>query len=208
MMHYIWLLTVVLGLLNYEPAAAELQEHCRWTLHHEVKSPPQILTVQQHIWRRAIEMISIAHSLIPVIVLQQALSVAVMLDLQWLRHRRQREQRYPNSTTTQRLCSTSVTAASTPLAKRDLPATTAFPSSRLSSACSCILTEIPKPTTIYATTKTVTKAPPACTDVNTIVQNGDFETGSLAPWLVLFSAPNLQDLGSCASVTIFHDHSH
>ncbi|KAL8678099.1 MAG: hypothetical protein Q9186_005538 [Xanthomendoza sp. 1 TL-2023] len=36
---------------------------------------------------------------------------------------------------------------------------------------------------------------PACKDAKSILPNGDFETGSLAPWLVLFSAPNLLDAG-------------
>ncbi|KAL8726142.1 MAG: hypothetical protein Q9166_006899 [cf. Caloplaca sp. 2 TL-2023] len=83
--------------------------------------------------------------------------------------------------------------------KRDLPATTAFPASRLSSACSCILTATPKPTTVYTSTKTNTRTttktvvPPSCTDAKTIVKNGDFETGSLAPWTVLSSSPELPD---------------
>ena len=63
------------------------------------------------------------------------------------------------------------------------------------SAVAAILTATLQPTTVYAATKTMTKEPPACKDVKTIVPNGDFETGSLAPWLVLFSAPNLQDQG-------------
>ena len=42
---------------------------------------------------------------------------------------------------------------------------------------------------------TSTATEPACKDVKTIVPNGGFETGSIAPWLVLFSAPNLQDSG-------------
>ncbi|MCJ1372877.1 hypothetical protein MMC20_004103 [Loxospora ochrophaea] len=52
---------------------------------------------------------------------------------------------------------TTVTATITgPVQKRDLPATTAYPASRLSSACSCILSSVPSPTTAYTTTKLVT----------------------------------------------------
>lgn len=72
--------------------------------------------------------------------------------------------------------------------KRDLSATTVFPASRLSSACSCILTAAPSPTTIATTkvaTVTVTK-PSACSVPTPIVKNGDFESGSVAPWNVSF----------------------
>ncbi|KAL8856867.1 MAG: hypothetical protein Q9178_006584 [Gyalolechia marmorata] len=54
------------------------------------------------------------------------------------------------------------------------------------------------PTTVYTSTKTITQtatrtgATPSCIDVKKIVRNGDFRTGSLAPWAVLFSAPKLK----------------
>lgn len=73
-----------------------------------------------------------------------------------------------------------VTAAA--VAQRDLPATTAFPPSRLSSACSCILTATPTPT-----------APLSCTDADPIVKNGNFEEGTLDPWTVLDSSPALPE---------------
>ncbi|KAI4222761.1 MAG: hypothetical protein L6R36_005919 [Xanthoria steineri] len=84
------------------------------------------------------------------------------------------------------------------LAKRNLPATTAFPAPRLSSACSCILTTIPEPTTIYTSTKTVTQSTTktlssaSCTHTAPIIQNGDFESGSLSPWTILSSYPDRQ----------------
>lgn len=77
-----------------------------------------------------------------------------------------------------------------PEAKRDLGATT-YPASRLSSACSCILTAQPTPTTVYTTTVTVTttvKPSAACTVPTPIVKNGGFESG-LAPWVVATVIP-------------------
>ena len=75
------------------------------------------------------------------------------------------------------------TTVNVPKAKRDLPATTSYPASRLSSACSCILTAAPKPTTVTVTTKTVTTTKSAACSVSTpIVKNGDFESGALSPW--------------------------
>ncbi|KAL8847330.1 MAG: hypothetical protein Q9221_007613 [Calogaya cf. arnoldii] len=87
----------------------------------------------------------------------------------------------PTIKTTNTTTSTTVTAGN---AKRDLPTTTAYPASRLSSACSCILTAAPSPTTIATTkvaTVTVTK-PSTCSVPTPIVKNGDFESASLAPW--------------------------
>lgn len=89
--------------------------------------------------------------------------------------------------------------ATATLAKRNLPATTAFPAPRLSSACSCILSAIPEPTTIYTSTKTITESTTkalssaSCTHIAPIIQNGDFETGSLSPWTVLSRDPDLKD---------------
>ncbi|CAO1596942.1 hypothetical protein XANCAGTX0491_000769 [Xanthoria calcicola] len=86
--------------------------------------------------------------------------------------------------------------ATATLAKRNLPATTAFPPPRLSSACSCILTTIPEPTTIYTSTKTIaqsttkTSSSASCTHAAPIIQNGDFETGSLSPWTILSRDPD------------------
>ena len=55
--------------------------------------------------------------------------------------------------------------------------------SRVSSACSCILTAAPSPTTIYTITKTL-PATPTCTPP-VIVQNGNFENGqNISPWVV------------------------
>ena len=80
-----------------------------------------------------------------------------------------------------------------PAEKRDLGATT-YPASRLSSACSCILTAKPTPTTVYTSTvtktatTTTTVKPATCTNPTTIVKNGDFEAG-LAPWTVASVTP-------------------
>ncbi|KAL8676371.1 MAG: hypothetical protein Q9186_007103 [Xanthomendoza sp. 1 TL-2023] len=91
--------------------------------------------------------------------------------------------------------STAATATATvsqrALEERDLPATTAFPSSRLSSACSCILTAKPTPTTVYTTTKTTTTTVAtgsSCSVPTPIVKNGGFEAGQ-APWAVTFVKP-------------------
>ncbi|KAL8678595.1 MAG: hypothetical protein Q9186_005057 [Xanthomendoza sp. 1 TL-2023] len=80
-------------------------------------------------------------------------------------------------------------------AKRHLPATTAYPASRLSSACSCILTATPDPSPVYASTDTIFQTTTkttlsSCKDANVIVANGDFETGSLAPWTILSRDPD------------------
>ncbi|KAL8657109.1 MAG: hypothetical protein Q9226_002242 [Calogaya cf. arnoldii] len=72
--------------------------------------------------------------------------------------------------------------ASTTLPNQSLPATTTYPASRLSSACSCILTSTPSTTQTTATQ--------TCTDTSPILQNGDFETGSLLPWTILSSTPD------------------
>ncbi|KAI4233151.1 MAG: hypothetical protein L6R40_007152 [Gallowayella cf. fulva] len=88
-----------------------------------------------------------------------------------------------------------ITRTATPPVEPDLPTTTAFPSSRLSSACSCIVTTTTKPTTLSPSTKTNTPtatAPPTCTDARVVVTNGDFETGSLAPWTLLSNDPDLR----------------
>ena len=66
---------------------------------------------------------------------------------------------------------------------------TTYPASRLSSACSCILTATPTPTTVVTTivsTVTAKSCPAAATP---IVKNGDFETGALAPWTLAQSYP-------------------
>lgn len=78
--------------------------------------------------------------------------------------------------------------------KRDLPATTQFPASRLSSACSCILTATPTPTTVYTATVTTTTTVGAgsCTVATPIVKNGNFESG-LAPWTVATVIPDPVD---------------
>ncbi|KAL8740409.1 MAG: hypothetical protein Q9190_006886 [Brigantiaea leucoxantha] len=100
--------------------------------------------------------------------------------------------------TTTTTITTTATAAN---AKRDLPATTAYEPSRLSSACSCILTSLPTPTTVYTATVTSTQtatttikpSAPGCTNPATIVKNGGFETGSLSPWELLTVIPPLPD---------------
>lgn len=51
-------------------------------------------------------------------------------------------------------------------------------------------------------TDPLTKPAPACVDAKPIVANGNFETGSLAPWLVLFSAPNLLDAAGAFSYNV------
>ena len=78
--------------------------------------------------------------------------------------------------------------------KRDLPATTKYPASRLSSACSCISTAQPTPTTVYTTTVTTTTTVGAgsCTVPTPIVKNGNFES-SLAPWTVATVIPDPVD---------------
>ncbi|KAL8842939.1 MAG: hypothetical protein Q9170_000344 [Blastenia crenularia] len=78
--------------------------------------------------------------------------------------------------------------------KRDLPATTAFPASRLSSACSCILTATISPTTTATTivTTVTTTKPSVCSVATPIVKNGDFETGFLAPWTLTQVMPSLE----------------
>ncbi|KAL8792878.1 MAG: hypothetical protein Q9195_004520 [Heterodermia aff. obscurata] len=85
-----------------------------------------------------------------------------------------------------------VTTTVTPAgkAKRDFPMTT-YPASRLSSACSCILTATPTATTVVTTvTSTVTATSKSCAAVATpIVKNGDFETGVLAPWTLAQTYP-------------------
>lgn len=75
-------------------------------------------------------------------------------------------------------------------AKRDIPMTT-YPASRLSSACSCILTATPTATTVVTTvTSTVTATSKSCPAAATpIVKNGDFETGALAPWTLAQTYP-------------------
>jgi hypothetical protein len=75
--------------------------------------------------------------------------------------------------------------------KRDLAATT-YPPAHLSSACSCILTAHPTPSTVYTTTSTVTEPPTGCTKSATIVQNGDFEA-ELTPWTVSNIDPPLPE---------------
>lgn len=75
--------------------------------------------------------------------------------------------------------------------KRDLAATTYLPA-RLSSACSCILTAHPAPTTIYTSTSIVSEHPTGCTNPAIIVQNGDFEAG-LASWSVYNIDPPLPE---------------
>ncbi|KAL8670077.1 MAG: hypothetical protein Q9168_005362 [Polycauliona sp. 1 TL-2023] len=82
------------------------------------------------------------------------------------------------------------------LEQRDLAATTQYPASRLSSACSCILTAKPTPTTVYTTTQTITRTTTAATTTTTgacsvstpIVKNGGFEAGQ-DPWTVLSVQP-------------------
>ncbi|KAI4149151.1 MAG: hypothetical protein L6R39_002588 [Caloplaca ligustica] len=95
------------------------------------------------------------------------------------------------------LTTTTVTTTVSPAAngKRDLSATT-FPASRLSSACSCILTAKPSPTTVVTTvvaTVTVKTSPTACSVPTPIVKNGDFEIGSLAPWALTEVIPPLPE---------------
>ncbi|KAL8761504.1 MAG: hypothetical protein Q9184_002383 [Pyrenodesmia sp. 2 TL-2023] len=85
-----------------------------------------------------------------------------------------------------RFGSNTLTAAN---GKRNLPPTTSYPALRLSSACSCILTKTPSPvtaTTTIVTTLTTTKQS-TCSVPTPIVKNGDFETGSLAPWTQTYS---------------------
>ncbi|KAI4245402.1 MAG: hypothetical protein L6R40_002462 [Gallowayella cf. fulva] len=82
---------------------------------------------------------------------------------------------------TTKTTTTTITAAN---GKRDFSAATAFPPSRLSSACSCILTAAPSPITTATTvvaTVTVTN-PSTCSVATPIVKNDDFESGTLAPW--------------------------
>ncbi|KAI4204113.1 MAG: hypothetical protein LQ348_001318 [Seirophora lacunosa] len=82
--------------------------------------------------------------------------------------------------------------------KRDLPVTT-YPPSRLSSACSCILTATRSPTTIVTTVvatvtaTTATTSPTGCSVATPIVKNGGFESGSLAPWALTQVIPPLPD---------------
>lgn len=75
--------------------------------------------------------------------------------------------------------------------KCDLLATT-YPPVHLRSACSCILTAQPIPTTVYTTTSTVAvttaPTPSGCTHPASIVKNGDFESG-LAPWTIDSTTP-------------------
>ena len=69
---------------------------------------------------------------------------------------------------------------------------TTYPASRLSSACSCILTATPPATTVVTTVvSTVTATSKSCPAAATpIVKNGDFETGALAPWTLIQSYPD------------------
>ncbi|KAL8854722.1 MAG: hypothetical protein Q9221_000504 [Calogaya cf. arnoldii] len=96
---------------------------------------------------------------------------------------------------------TSVPAAK---AKRADFAVTTYPASRLSSACSCILTATPAATTVQ-TTVVVTVKPSAttgsCSASTPVVKNGDFESGSLAPW-ELTSYPSLEDYGQYLSAEV------
>lgn len=84
--------------------------------------------------------------------------------------------------------------------KNDLAATTYSPA-LLSSACSCILTANPTPTTVYNPTSTVTEYPAGCTNPATIVQNGDFEAG-LAPWTVSNIEPPLPEFAQYESYSV------
>ncbi|KAL9602241.1 MAG: hypothetical protein Q9219_001965 [cf. Caloplaca sp. 3 TL-2023] len=89
---------------------------------------------------------------------------------------------------------TTVTTTATSNAKRDVPAAT-YPPERLSSACSCILTAVPQPTTVVTTvvaTVTSTRSG-TCSVATPIVKNGDFEGGNLAPWALTYVTPPLPE---------------
>ncbi|KAL8711346.1 MAG: hypothetical protein Q9220_004243 [cf. Caloplaca sp. 1 TL-2023] len=86
-------------------------------------------------------------------------------------------------------------------AKRDLPATT-FPPARLSSACSCILTAAPSPTTVVSTVVTTKTVSSACSVATPIVKNSGFETGSLAPWKLTNVYPPLPDYAQYLSLGV------
>ncbi|KAI4201899.1 MAG: hypothetical protein LQ350_002946 [Teloschistes chrysophthalmus] len=77
-------------------------------------------------------------------------------------------------------------------------ATGTYPPSRLSSACSCILTASPPATTVVTTivatitaASTATSATSSCAAATPILKNGDFETGALAPWEITNVIPPL-----------------
>ncbi|KAI4202785.1 MAG: hypothetical protein LQ350_002283 [Teloschistes chrysophthalmus] len=90
---------------------------------------------------------------------------------------------------------TATTTAASAKVKRDF-ATGTFAPSRLSSACSCILTATPFPKTVATITTTViepTTIPSTCSIATPIVENGGFESGSLAPWSLTKVSPPLPD---------------
>ncbi|KAL8787028.1 MAG: hypothetical protein Q9213_002464 [Squamulea squamosa] len=100
------------------------------------------------------------------------------------------------------------TTVATPKAKRATFAVTTYPPSRLSSACSCILTATPPATTIQTTVvatvtaASTTSASPVCSAATPVVKNGDFETGSLAPWSLTQVTPPLPDYAEYLSVGV------
>ncbi|KAL8683647.1 MAG: hypothetical protein Q9186_000420 [Xanthomendoza sp. 1 TL-2023] len=99
------------------------------------------------------------------------------------------------------------TTASAANIKRDLPATTAFPPARLSSACSCILTATPPPVTastatVITTVVATATSSSACSASTPVVKNGNFETGSLGPWELSQVTPPLPDYEQYLSVGV------
>ncbi|CAO1600773.1 MAG: hypothetical protein LQ349_000360 [Xanthoria aureola] len=86
-------------------------------------------------------------------------------------------------------------------AKRDFAATT-YPPSRLSSACSCILTATPPATTVQTTVTATVEPSGSCSAPTSVVKNGDFETGSLAPWELTEVTPPLPDYEEYLSVGV------
>ncbi|KAL8737001.1 MAG: hypothetical protein Q9181_002112 [Wetmoreana brouardii] len=81
--------------------------------------------------------------------------------------------------------------------------------SRLSSACSCILTATPSPTTVITTIFATVTANTAtsttsstCSVATPVVKNGGFESGSLAPWTLTNVIPSLPDYDQYLSVEV------
>ncbi|KAL8700871.1 MAG: hypothetical protein Q9201_005217 [Fulgogasparrea decipioides] len=115
------------------------------------------------------------------------------------------------STYIQPIVKTTTTVTTTVAAsqvKRDF-ATGTYAPSRLSSACSCILTATPSPTTVITTIVATVTASTAttttsstCSAATPVVKNGGFESGSLAPWTLTNVIPPLPDYDQYLSVGV------
>ncbi|KAL9001137.1 MAG: hypothetical protein Q9169_000320 [Polycauliona sp. 2 TL-2023] len=92
------------------------------------------------------------------------------------------------------ITATTIVTTTVPVAKEKRQfATPTYPPARLSSACSCILTATPPATTVQTIVVATVQPAGACSASTPVVKNGDFETGSLAPWALTQVTPPLPD---------------